>query len=64
LLRSARGRLSELPGVEPIAADELVVQMASFARKTEPLLRVSIAAYNDAADVDALVGALRAAAAA
>jgi isopenicillin-N epimerase len=89
LLRSARARLSELSGVELIAADDLVAQMASFrvptedpdelkrwlyrehrievpvfARKTEPLLRVSIAAYNDEADVSALESALRAAAAA
>ena len=89
LVLETRRRLGEIPGVEPIAPDELVAQMSSvrvptdepdalkarlyadhrievpvFARKTEPLLRFSIAAYNDERNVDALIDALRLATAA
>ena len=84
LTRVARSRLCELGvGIEPIADEALIAQMASvrvpvddadafqkrlyderrievpvFARKTEPLLRYSVAAYNDASDLDALADAL------
>jgi isopenicillin-N epimerase len=85
LVADALVRLSELDGVEPVAASPFRAQMASvrvptddpdelkrrlydehrvevpvFARKTEPLLRLSIAAYNESRDVDALVAALNA----
>jgi isopenicillin-N epimerase len=38
--------------------DERRIEVPVFARKTEPLLRASIAAYNDERDVDALLAAL------
>jgi isopenicillin-N epimerase len=78
-------QLTELDGVEPIAAPPFRAQMASlrvptddpdalkrrlygehrievpvFARKGEPLLRLSIGPYNEPRDVEALVAALAA----
>ena len=83
LTRMARRRLCRLEGVEPIADETLVAQMASvrvpvddpealkqrlydeyrievpvFARKTEPLLRYSVAAYTDEQELEALAAAL------
>jgi isopenicillin-N epimerase len=79
----ARDRLRELDGIEPIADETLIAQMASvrvpiddaeafqrrlyderrievpvFARKTEPLLRYSVAAYTEERDLEALADAL------
>ena len=82
--RRARNRLCELGvGIEPIADETLIAQMASvrvpvddadafqrrlydeqrievpvFARKTEPLLRYSVAAYTEERDLEALADAL------
>jgi selenocysteine lyase/cysteine desulfurase len=83
LTREALARLCELDGIEPIADEALIAQMASvrvpvddadafqkrlydehrievpvFARKTEPLLRYSVAAYTDERDLELLAGAL------
>ena len=83
LTRGARGRLCGLEGIEPIADEALIAQMASvrvpvddadalqkrlynerrievpvFARKTEPLLRYSVAAYTEERDLEALADAL------
>jgi isopenicillin-N epimerase len=83
LTREARARLCDLDGIEPIADEALIAQMASvrvpvddadafqkrlydehrievpvFARKTEPLLRYSVAAYTDERDLELLAGAL------
>jgi isopenicillin-N epimerase len=85
ILSDAVRLLTELDGVEPIAAPPFRAQMASvrvptddpealrrrlydehrievpvFARKSQPLLRISIASYNEPREVDALVAALAA----